>query len=171
MKRTRIPLSAAISTAAVLAACALAPLSAQQPASAQQAGQPRLAQIRFPDRANVRAEVAATEAERERGLMFRTSLGDLDGMIFVFEQPGLHAFWMKDTLIPLDMLWLDSTGKVVSVAEAVPPCKTAECPTYPPRAAASYVLEVNSGFVKKHQVRVGDTLTVSGLDLKKPLPQ
>ena len=92
MKRTRIPLSAAISTAAVLAACALAPLSAQQPASAQQAGQPRLAQIRFPDRANVRAEVAATEAERERGLMFRTSLGDLDGMIFVFEQPGLHAF-------------------------------------------------------------------------------
>jgi uncharacterized protein len=135
------------------------------------AQQPRYASVDFPDRSHVRAELATTEAEREQGLMKRTSLGDLDGMLFVFDAPGLHAFWMKDTLIPLDMLWLDATGKVVSVAESVPPCKTPECPTYPPRAAASYVLEVNAGFAKKHTVRVGDTLSVSGIDLKKPLPQ
>jgi uncharacterized membrane protein (UPF0127 family) len=129
------------------------------------------AEVAFPDRTVVQAEVAATEAEREHGLMSRSSLGDLDGMIFVFGEPGLHAFWMKDTLIPLDMIWLDSGGRVVSLAESVPPCKTPTCPTYPPRAPASYVLEVNAGFAKKHEVRVGDTLAVSGLDLKKPLPQ
>jgi len=137
--------------------------------AAQQA--PRYAQVDFPDRARVRAEVAATEAEREHGLMLRQSLGDLDGMLFVFEAPGLHPFWMKATLIPLDMLWLDAAGKVVHIAESVPPCKTPECPTYPPGAPASYVLEVNAGFAKKHQVRVGDTVAVSGIDLKKPLPQ
>jgi len=135
------------------------------------AQQPRYASVDFPDRTHVRAELATTEAERELGLMKRTSLGDLDGMLFVFDAPGLHAFWMKDTLISLDMLWIDANGKVVSVAESVPPCKTAECPTYPPRAAASYVLEVNAGFARKHAVRVGDTLSVSGIDLKKPLPQ
>jgi uncharacterized membrane protein (UPF0127 family) len=135
------------------------------------AQQPRYASVDFPDRSRVHAELATTEVERERGLMKRTSLGDLDGMLFVFEAPGLHAFWMKDTLISLDMLWLDADGKVVSVAESVPPCKTPQCPTYPPRAEASYVLEVNAGFAKKHGVRVGDTLSVSGLDLKKPLPQ
>ena len=140
--------------------------------SASLAGQqPRYASVDFPDRTHVRAELAATEAEREHGLMQRTSLGALDGMLFVFDAPGLHAFWMKDTLIPLDMLWLDASGKVVSIAESVPPCKTPECPTYPPRAAASYVLEVNAGFAKKHAVRVGDTVAVTGIDLKKPLPQ
>jgi uncharacterized protein len=155
MKRTRIPLLLAFSGLSVASAAPAA----------------RYAQVDFPDRTHVRAEVAATEAEREQGLMFRTSMAELDGMIFVFDAPGMHAFWMKNTLIPLDMLWLDSTGKVVSVAESVPPCKTADCPTYPPRVAASFVLELNAGFAKKHQVRVGDTLTVSGIDLKKPLPQ
>src|SRR5690242_5415176 len=137
-----------------------------------QAQQPsRFAQVDFPDRAHVKAEIAATEAERERGLMFRESMGELDGMIFVFDAPGLHAFWMKDTLIPLDMLWLDASGKIVSIAESVPPCKADPCPTYPPRAAASFVLELSAGFAKKHQLRVGDTLALSGVDAKKALPQ
>jgi uncharacterized protein len=139
--------------------------------SAARAQQPHHAQVAFPDRTTVQAEVAATEAEREHGLMMRTSLGDLDGMLFVFDAPGPHAFWMKDTLISLDMLWLSASGRVVHIAESVPPCKTAECPTYTPRAAASYVLEVNAGFAKKHKIRVGDTVAVSGIDLKKPLPQ
>jgi uncharacterized membrane protein (UPF0127 family) len=155
MKRTRIPLLLVFSGWSLAGA----------------APAPRYAHVDFPDRTQVRAEVASTEDEREHGLMFRTSLPELDGMLFVFEAPGLHAFWMKNTLIPLDMLWLDRDGKVVSLAESVPPCKTAECPTYPPRAPASYVLEVNAGFAKKHQVRVGDTVAVTGIDLKKPLPQ
>ena len=154
-----------------LAVSALSAVAAFLPVSPLRAQQPRYAAVDFPDRTHVRAELATTEPERERGLMLRTTLAELDGMLFVFETPGLHAFWMKDTLIPLDMLWLDANGKVVSIAESVPPCKTAQCPTYPPRAAASYVLEVNAGFAKKHTVRLGDTLAVTGIDLKKPLPQ
>jgi uncharacterized membrane protein (UPF0127 family) len=128
------------------------------------------AEVAFPDRTIVRAEVAETDAEHERGLMFRQSLGEEDGMIFVFTAPGLHAFWMKNTLIPLDMLWLDEAGRVVSIAESVPPCKIPECPTYPPRAQATYVLEVNAGFTKKHGLRLGDTLAISGIE-KRALPQ
>jgi uncharacterized membrane protein (UPF0127 family) len=169
MKRTR--LIATLGVSALSASMTLAGAVIARARTPQASNPPRYAQVDFPDRARVRAEVAATEAEREHGLMLRQSLGDLDGMIFVFDAPGLHAFWMKDTLIPLDMLWLDGGGKVVSIAESVPPCKTPECPTYPPRAAASYVLEVNAGFAKKHQVRVGDTVSVTGIDLKKPLPQ
>ena len=146
-------------------------LASLAPSAGLAGQQPRYASVDFPDRTHVRAELAATEAEREHGLMQRTFLGATDGMLFVFDAPGLHAFWMKDTLIPLDMLWLDASGKVVSIAESVPPCKTPECPTYPPKAAASYVLEVNAGFAKKHAVRVGDTVAVTGIDLKKPLPQ
>lgn len=166
MKRTTLALSIAGLT---LGALAPIPLTAQKASPA--ASPPRFADVSFPDRTRVHAEVAATEAEREHGLMNRKSLGDLDGMIFVFEAPGLHTFWMKDTLIPLDMLWLDANGKIVSIAETVPPCKTPQCPTYPPSAPASFVLELNAGFAKKHQIRIGDTVAVSGIDLKKPLPQ
>jgi uncharacterized membrane protein (UPF0127 family) len=126
------------------------------------------AEVALPDRTVVRAELAATEADRERGLMFRQELGQDTGMLFVFDEPGPHAFWMKNTLIPLDMLWLDDNGKIVSMAESAQPCKTAECPTYPSRAASSYVLEVNAGFAKKHHLRVGDTLAISGVDRKLP---
>ncbi len=126
------------------------------------------ADVSLPDRTTIRAEIAATEPERERGLMFRESLPQNAGMLFVFDEPGLHAFWMKNTLIPLDMLWLDTGGRIVSIAESAQPCKTPECPTYPPHAQASYVLEVNSGFTKKHQLRVGDTLAISGVEQKLP---
>jgi uncharacterized membrane protein (UPF0127 family) len=158
-----------IAFVSMVAALTSASLGAQTPQPGIAAG--RHAEVAFPDRTTVQVEVAETEAARERGLMQRSSLGELDGMIFVFDTPGLHAFWMKDTLIPLDMIWLDGTGKIVFLAESVPPCKTVECPTYPPRVPASYVLEVNAGFTKKHQVRVGDTVAVSGIDLKRPLPQ
>jgi uncharacterized protein len=169
MKRTRLVwmLSLSVPIAAAAATAGAGGAAAQTPSPTMP---PRYAEVAFPDRTRVKAEVAATEAEREHGLMMRTSLGDLNGMLFVFEAPGLHAFWMKDTLIPLDMLWLDAGGKVVSIAESVPPCKTPECPTYPPRAPASYVLEVNAGFANKHHVRVGDTLTLSGLDRAKRQP-
>ncbi len=158
MKRTL-----AVSMAAALAAATLTVLTHAQ---AEQSG-PH-ADVALPDRTIIRAEIAATEPERERGLMFRESLGQNAGMLFVFDEPGLHAFWMKNTLIPLDMLWLDLGGRIVSIAESAQPCKTPECPTYPPHAPASYVLEVNAGFTRKHQLRVGDTLAISGIEQKLP---
>lgn len=130
----------------------------------------RRAEITLPDKTRVSAEVAATEAERNRGLMHRTTLGQDHGMLFVFDTPDLHAFWMKDTLIPLDMLWLDRAGKIVSLSESVPPCKADPCPTYPPTAAASYVLEMSAGYAKKHQLKVGDSLSLKGLDAAPKQP-
>ncbi len=126
-------------------------------------------EVVFPDKTQVHVEIAETPDERAKGLMFRKSLGETDGMLFIFEERGRHAFWMKNTLISLDLFWLDRSGKVVSIAEAIPPCKTPECPTYPPTAEADYVLEVNAGFAKKHKVKVGDTLVLKGL--KKTVSQ
>lgn len=133
-----------------------------------QAQSERRAEIVLPDKTRVSAEIAATQAEREQGLMNRKSLGRDAGMIFVFDRPDLHAFWMKNTLIGLDMFWLDKTGKVVSLAESVPPCTADPCPTYPPTAAADYVLEMAAGYARSHRLKVGDTLALKGLDSVRP---
>ena len=117
----------------------------------------------FPDGTRVRVEIADTEATRQRGLMFRDTLAVNEGMVFVFEARGFYPFWMKNTLIPLDILWLDTDGRVVSIARSVPPCRSDPCPTYPPDAEASYVVELVSGFAQTHAVRVGSVLEMAGI--------
>ncbi|HEY8549779.1 MAG TPA: DUF192 domain-containing protein [Vicinamibacterales bacterium] len=123
----------------------------------------RRAEATFPDGTRISLEVAQTEEERQRGLMHRTSLPQDAGMIFIFERPGLYPFWMKNTLIPLDLLWTDPSGRITWIAEHLPPCKADPCPQYAPQAEATYVIEVNAGFVKKHGVKVGQTVKLSGL--------
>jgi len=117
----------------------------------------------FPDGTKVAVEIASTDPSRMRGLMFRQGLADNEGMIFVFPKVGFYPFWMKDTLIPLDMLWLDPDGRVISIARSVPPCKTDPCPEYPPRAEALYVVEVTSGFAGRHSLKTGDLLVLQGV--------
>ncbi len=121
----------------------------------------------FPDRTVVTAELADTEAVRERGLMFRTDLPRDTGMLFVFDQPGQYPFWMKNCLIPIDIIWLDVQGTVLSVAASVPPCRlpacnppcaSDACPTYSHEGLAKYVVEVPSGFAKEHAVKAGDRI-------------
>jgi uncharacterized membrane protein (UPF0127 family) len=123
----------------------------------------RRAEAQFGDKTVVSLEVARTEPERAKGLMFRTELAERAGMIFLFERPGIYPFWMKNTLIPLDMLWTDTSGKIAWIAESVPPCKADPCPEYPPRAEAQYVIELRAGFVKRHGVKVGDVVTLRHL--------
>ena len=144
--------------ALVMAAAWAAPARAQYAAPA--AGG---AEAVFPDKTVVSLEVARNEPERSRGLMHRTSLPERAGMIFLFDRPGIYPFWMKNTLIPLDMFWTDTTGKVVWIAESVPPCQADPCPEYPPKAVASYVIETNAGFAKRHGVKVGDVVTLRKL--------
>lgn len=105
-------------------------------------------------------EIADTPAEREKGLMNRTSLASDHGMLFIFENDGIYPFWMKNTLIPLDMIWIDSNKKIVAIIENVPICpKTiVNCPTYSPGTYARYVLEVNAGVVKQVGAKVGDAV-------------
>jgi len=101
----------------------------------------------------VNAELAITPAQHERGLMFRETLASDAGMLFVFSKPQPRWFWMKNTKIPLDMIFLDENKTVVQVVTAVP-CTQDPCPNYG-GAIAKYVLEVNAGFAKEHDVSVG----------------
>lgn len=125
----------------------------------------RRAQVVFPDKTTASVEIADTESTRSRGLMFRERLAPNEGMIFVFDEPGEHAFWMKNTLIPLDMLWLDGAKSILHIAHSVPPCKADPCPTYAPAAGAraSFVVELESGFANRHGVKIGDRVAVTGL--------
>lgn len=145
----------------VVAACtqqSAAPVPSQ-PAPA--ASGPR---VIFPDQFAVAVEVAADDATREQGLMFRDQLAPNRGMIFLFPQSGEYPFWMKNTLIPLDMIWIDEGKKIVHVSSNVPPCKADPCPSYPPNANAKYVLEVAAGVAAKHGLKKGDVLRFVGLE-------
>jgi len=103
-------------------------------------------------------ELAADDYSRMRGLMFRESMPRDAGMLFVFEAEYPQAFWMKNTLIALDILYFDSAGKLVSMSTHTPPCKTAYCPSYPSSAAARYVLELNAGEAEQLQLKPGARL-------------
>ena len=91
-------------------------------------------------------EVADDDAERARGLMFRDALPADHGMLFIHEEQGPQAYWMKNTRIPLDILYFDNDRKLVSQQRDVPPCSAGDrCPPYPSAAPARYVLELNAG--------------------------
>jgi len=102
-----------------------------------------------------RVAVAARADEHQRGLMHRDTLGEVDGMLFVFERARRYGFWMQDVRIPLDIAWLDDRMRVVGLAANAPPCGTPPCPTYGPPLAARYVLEVRGGTLGDHGIRVG----------------
>ncbi|HEV7449525.1 MAG TPA: DUF192 domain-containing protein [Candidatus Paceibacterota bacterium] len=104
------------------------------------------------------AEVAQTPAERELGLGHRTSLKEGSGMWFVFDTDGLWAFWMKDTLIPLDMIWVNKSGVIVTIAHNVQPDSYPQA--FPPSAPSRYVLEVPAGFAQKHGIVEGQKVTL-----------
>jgi uncharacterized protein len=121
-------------------------------------GEPRFVKVFFASGASVTAELAVTEEERARGLMFREKILPDQGMLFVFEDMGLHSFWMKNTLIPLDMLWLDNDKRIVHIESGVPPCQEDPCPSYGPRVPARYVLELKSGRAGELGLKVYDRL-------------
>jgi len=109
--------------------------------------------------AQVRVEIADSANKRETGLMRRSHLDEDAGMIFVFPAPDRLQFWMKNTEIPLDMIFADSSGWIVGIVVNAAPY------TLTPRgvdADASYVLEVNGGFAARHHVTVGDRLDFIG---------
>jgi uncharacterized membrane protein (UPF0127 family) len=143
---------------------ATAPPAASSQAAPAAAAAPALPNIVFPDNYSVLVEVAADDATREQGLMYRDRLQDGAGMIFLFAKPGDYPFWMKNTLIPLDLIWIDEGHRVVHVAHDVPPCKADPCPNVPPNATASSVLEVAAGVAAKHHLADGQTLRFEGLD-------
>ncbi|MBW8310604.1 MAG: DUF192 domain-containing protein [Rhizobium sp.] len=105
-------------------------------------------------------EVADDHDERARGLMFRDQLAEGSGMLFVHDAERPLAYWMKNTRIPLDIIYFDAQRKLVSVSRGVPACSLGDrCPPYPSSGPAIYVLELNAGKTTELGVAPGDTIT------------
>ena len=120
--------------------------------------------IVFPNGYRVHVELAIDEARRAQGLMYRDRLPENRGMLFVFSEPSVQSFWMKNTLIPLDMIWIDGDRRVVHVKHDVPPCRADPCPGYDPGVPALYVLEVAGGVARQQGLEVGARLEFEGLE-------
>lgn len=104
-------------------------------------------------------EVADDEAERTRGLMFRDSMAVDHGMLFIHDRQEPQAYWMKNTHIPLDILYFDNDHKLVAQQRDVPPCSLGDaCPPYPSNAPARYVLELNAGQADQLKLKDGAKL-------------
>jgi uncharacterized membrane protein (UPF0127 family) len=122
------------------------------------------ARVIFPDGFVVHIELATNDETRAQGLMYRDSLPDGTGMLFLFAKDDEYPFWMKNTLIPLDMIWVTGDRRIAAVSHDVPPCKADPCPSYPPHAISRYVLEVAAGVARKHGLKAGDTLRIEGIE-------
>lgn len=117
--------------------------------------------VTLPDGAGIRAELATAPADQQRGLMFRTKLDADRGMLFVLPQAGNHPFWMFQTLIPLDIIWMDAEHRIVYISADTPPCppeKGQDCPHYGGQQPAQYVLELAAGAAAAHRLKPGDRL-------------
>jgi len=105
-------------------------------------------------------EIADTTQEQALGLMFRDEMPADQGMLFIFPNEAPRSFWMKNTRIPLDIMYFDKDLIMVSISAEAKPCKVKRCPSYPSIAAAKYVLELNAGTAAELGVGPGDRLTV-----------
>ena len=101
-------------------------------------------------------ELAITQEEQSQGLMGRTNLEKGTGMLFVYSDPRELSFWMKETLIPLDILFFDHNSTLIKLFSKVPPCKKDPCKTYSTPSPALYVLELPAGTAKKIKLKPGD---------------
>lgn len=103
-------------------------------------------------------EIARTDESRKSGLMNREYLPENRGMFFVFDKPGLIGMWMKNTFIPLDMIFIDEKNEVVDILAEVQPCKSDFCETYESSKKTKYVLELNAGMAARYGINLGDKL-------------
>jgi uncharacterized protein len=153
---------ATLLAAALAAACGAAPASTPAPAATPLAP-PAGPRAEMPSGAVYKLELALTPEDQALGLMFRESLPERTGMLFVFPEDAPHHFWMKNTMIPLDMIWMDAAGKVLFISPDTPPCKADPCGTYGPDSPARQVLEIAGGLAAKEKITVGSTLKLRDL--------
>lgn len=114
--------------------------------------------VYLPDGRSLSVEVADTPAKQARGYMFRSSVAEGEGMVFLMDSFDIHPFWMKNCLIPLDIIWLDEDWRIVHIAESVPPCKKDPCPSFTPMQKSRYVLEVAAGQSRKLGLEQGERI-------------
>ena len=104
-------------------------------------------------------ELATTPAAQQQGLSDRDSMPADHGMLFIFAQPAEWGFWMHEMKFSLDIIWFNANRQVVFIEQDLPPCTPAVCPVYTPPVNATYVLEVDAGFVRTNGVQLGDTFS------------
>lgn len=102
----------------------------------------------------IKAEVAAREAERQQGLMYREKMGPNEGMVFLFNAPAGVCMWMKNTLIPLSVAFIDDSGKIVNIEDMQPQTTDSHCAKKPVR----YALEMNLGWFKQKNIKPGTVI-------------
>ena len=146
-----------------LAVVLAAALAAAAPAWAQRAPLPKL-ELSIEMRA-IHAEVADTVAARMQGLMYRNSLAPNSGMLFVYEQPAMECMWMKNTLVPLSVAFMDDKGMIINIARMEPQTEVSHCTQRP----ASYALEMDQGWFARNGIRPGAVML--GLDRFKRRPR
>jgi len=150
----RIPGSLACVVALVfLAACGQKPESVSSVLNVKE--------VTLPGGQKIAAEVMMLDLDMARGMMFRDSLAPDRGMLFFHAQPGNYAYWMYQVRIPLDIVWMDSTRRIVEISANTPPCKTkaSECPSYGGKATAQYVLELAGGMAAKYGLQQGQIIS------------
>jgi uncharacterized membrane protein (UPF0127 family) len=116
--------------------------------------------ITLPGGEVIKTEFVYSTTDALRGMQFRGSIASDHGMLYAHRIPGKYSYWMYQTLIPLDMLWMDSKHNVVEIVENAPPCKTpaSQCPHYGGKEMAQYVLQLAGGMAKRYGLKLGDTV-------------
>jgi uncharacterized protein len=112
----------------------------------------------------IQAQVAQSPSERQIGLMHRTSMPELEGMLFVFEQAGVQCFWMKNTRLPLTAAFVEDDGTIVNMVDMEPMTENSHCSAKPVR----FVLEMNQGWFTKRRISSG--MKITGAPFRKPVP-
>ena len=102
----------------------------------------------------IQAEVVANDRDRQQGLMFREKMGPNEGMVFVFDAPATVCMWMKNTLLPLSVAFIDERGKIVNIEDMKPQTTESHCAEKPIR----YALEMNQGWFKQKNIKPGSTI-------------
>ena len=108
----------------------------------------------------VKVELALTRDQHSQGLMYRQTMAADHGMLFVFDKTEIHGFWMKNTPLPLDMIFIDEDNEIVGIVENTVPFSTTNQSVWRP---SRYVLEVNGGFSAAHGVKAGQTVDLPPL--------
>ena len=103
-------------------------------------------------------EIADTVQKREIGLMNRKNMPTDNGMFFIFKKEGVYNFWMKNTLIPLDIIWIDANLKIIYIEKKAQPCTIEQCETFGLKQKAKYVLEINGGLADKLGIKIGEEI-------------
>ena len=121
----------------------------------------RSTEVILPDGRKITAEVETDPADLARGMMYRDSLAPNRGMLFIHDRPGRYPYWMHHCKIPLDIIWMDRSKRIVEISADTPPCRSetsSECSTYGGHEEAAYVLELGGGVAAKHGLAKGQQI-------------